>query len=169
MLALFKSVLAGVLRAGRNQPWPTLCLALLCLSAWLWHGRSEARHRIAAIEAAQTHAAADQAAVNHHPAAVAAAIAELSDAQAPAYYRAVAAAGAAQRLRYTCPPGPADLPGTDRAAPLDDRSPTATELVSRPKADDDLILAAAGRAAQMHADAEALIAEGVAVAVAAPK
>jgi hypothetical protein len=35
-------------------------------------------------------------------------------------------------------------------------------VVSRPKADDDLIVAAAGRAAQMHADAEALIAAGVA-------
>jgi len=168
MLALLKPALAalsGPLRLARAYPWQALCLVLLCLSAWLWHGRSAARQQIARIEAAQHQAAADQAAVNHQPAATSAAIAEASNAQAPAYYRAVRIAGDAQRLRHACPASRADLPGTDRAAALDDRSPAAAELVSRPKADDDLILAAAGRAAQMHADAQALIANGAAVAV----
>ena len=59
-------------------------------------------------------------------------------------------------------PGRADLPGADHASALDDRPVAPADLVCRSKADDDLLVGVAARAAQMHADAQALITAGVA-------
>lgn len=119
---------------------------------------------VASVDAQRKQATLDQQAVNHAPAAKSQAIAEKSDAQAPAYYAAVRTA--AERMRRDSPrcPSPASVLGTDHAAPVDDGPADTSIMVARPKADDDLILAAAARGAQMHADAEALIAAGVAKA-----
>ncbi len=134
---------------------------LLGLQTWRLES---ARQTIANTRAAQHQAAADQSAVNHQPAQASAAIARQSDAEAPAYYRAVAGAADAHRVRSpACPVGGADLPGTDRPSPIDDGPASAPDLVSRPRAEDDQIVHAAARAAQMHQDALDLIAAGVAV------
>lgn len=122
-----------------------------------------AHQTIADTRAAQHQSGVQQAAVNHEPARVSGEIARQSDAEAPAYYRAVAGAADAHRVRSpACPVSPADLPGTDHPSALNDGPAPAADLVSRPRAEDDQIVAAAGRAAQMHADAEALIAAGIA-------
>jgi hypothetical protein len=132
--------------------------------------RDKLASTIASIRPAQAQATKDQAAVNHQPAAISAAIAEHSDVQAPAYYRSVSDAADLHRVRANaaCGASPAGVPGADHSAAIDDRPAGAADLVSRPKADDDLLVAAAGRAAKMHADAQALIAAGVAVAEKAP-
>ncbi|HIQ16515.1 MAG TPA: hypothetical protein EYH41_00680 [Novosphingobium capsulatum] len=125
---------------------------------------------LARVTAAQAQARAGQAAANHHPAAVSARIAEISDAQASRYYAQGRAAGAAwaaaHSLHDACPArGPANpaLPGADHPAPLDDRSGDTAALVALPRADFDLCTANSARLAQMHQDALALIAQGVAV------
>lgn len=163
----------GWKRIGLGLKWlfahPMTALAL-GLAVWgliehraaaKWEG---AYHKLAAsIQTASTKAATDQAAVNHHPAAISAAIAEQSDAQAPAYYRHALDVADLHRVRPAPQnsPGRADLPGTDHASPVDDRPADPAGLVCRTKADDTLIVGAAARAAQMHADAQALIAAGV--------
>jgi len=130
---------------------------------WQWHLLSVAHVFKAEVKVAAKQASKDQQAVNHAPAAASQAIAEKSNAQAPAYYADVRAA--ALRVRADSPrcPVSASVPGADHAAPVNDGPIDAARVVSRPQADDDLLVAAAGRAAQMHADAEALIAAGVAV------
>lgn len=107
------------------------------------------------------------------PSSDSSAAARRSDAQAPAYYASVAGAAAAHAgvVRGTCPAssvGNANLPGPDPVTPVNDGPAGAAVMVSRPKADDDLIVAAAGRAAKMHQDALDLIAAGDAVADDAP-
>lgn len=121
---------------------------------------------VASVKASAVKAALDQQAANHAPAAASQAIAEKSDEQAPAYYAAARAAADAHRVRADSPrcTVAANLPGADHAAPVNDGPAASPDMVSRPKTDDDLLVAAAGRAAQMHADAEALIAAGVAKA-----
>ena len=122
---------------------------------------------LAKVKAAQPIAEAAQIAANHAPVAQSQTIAEKSNETAPAYYDAVRSAVAARttivRKDAVCPPRDPDLPGADRVAPVDDRPVAVASMVSRAKADDDLIVAAAGRASQMHADAQALIDAGVAV------
>jgi hypothetical protein len=102
---------------------------------------AQAQADLARITAAQAKASADQAAANHQPAALAARIAEISDAQAAEYYARGRAAGAAwaaaHSLRAACPAsGAADpaLPGAAPPAPLDDRSgdPAAVVALSAP-------------------------------------
>ncbi|MBN9143771.1 MULTISPECIES: hypothetical protein [unclassified Novosphingobium] len=160
----------GWKRIGAGLKWlfahPMAALALV-LGVWAmiehqaaakWEG---AYHKLlTSTQSASKQAATDQAAVNHQPAAASAAIAEKSNAQAPGYYRDARNAFDLHRVRpsVASSPGAADLPGTDHAAPVDDRPIAATDLVCRPKADDDLIGNAAFRAAQMHVDAQALIA-----------
>ena len=63
-----------------------------------------------------------------------------------------------------CATGLADLPGADRATPVDDGTIDAAGMVSVAEEDWASITAAAARAAQMHADAQALIDAGVAIA-----
>jgi hypothetical protein len=142
-----------------------IALAVSAAGNWLlWQRGDRYRDRLAAVAKVQHQAGQDQATVNHEPARKSAEIARQSDAQAPAYYADVRRAADSHRVRGpACPPVAADMPGTDRAAPVDDRSPAVADMVSRPRAEDDLIVAAAGRAAQMHADALDLIATGAAV------
>lgn len=139
-----------------------LVFAIICgLQTWRL---DRAYQTIADFRAAQPAATAAQIAANHEPARVSAEIARQSDADAPSYYRAVADAAGAHRLPVrACSPSAADLPGTDRPSAIDDGPAPAPDMVSRPRAEDDQIVAAAGRAAQMHADAQALIAAGVAI------
>lgn len=151
--------------AKANPGWAVAILAVLG-AAYERHQHTTWRDYAHRLETASRTAATAQAAVNHVPAILSQVIARKSDAEAPVYYAAVRSAAAAHAVivrRPACPSSPADLPGTDRPAPLDDGPVAAADMVSRPRADDDLIVAAAGRAAQMHADAEALIAAGVAV------
>ena len=133
---------------------------------WLLERGNRYRDKLASIRPAQAKATAAQVAVNHQPAAISAAIAKVSDAQAPAYYRSVSDAADLHRLRANpaCGASPAGLSGADHPAALDDRSAGSPELVSRPKTDDDLLIAAAARAAKMHQDALDLIAKGAAKA-----
>lgn len=145
-------------------------VAQLAILVAIWEYRSAAKWErsyndlVAATQSASQQAAKDQAAVNHHPAAISAAIAEQSNAQAPAYYSHALDVADLHRVR----PAPAssarraDLPGADHAAPVDDRPAAPADLVCRPKADDDLLVGAAARAAQMQADAKTLIASGAA-------
>jgi hypothetical protein len=118
---------------------------------------------VASVEAQRVQATKDQQVANHALAAASQTIAEKSNAQAPAYYADVRAAALRMRADNSSCSSPASVPGTDHAAPVDDGSAPAPGMVSRPQADDDLLVAAAARAAQMHADAEALIASGAAI------
>ena len=145
-----------------------IVLAITYMDARHWHKVADQRAAtIAAVKAAQPLAEAAQIAANHAPAAQSQTLAETSNDTAPAYYDAVRGAVAARttivRKDAVCPSRDSDLPGADHAPPIDDRPAAVASMVSRAKADDDLIVAAAGRASQMHADAQALIDAGVAV------
>lgn len=136
---------------------------------------AQAQADLARITAAQAKASADQAAANHQPAALAARIAEISDAQAAEYYARGRAAGAAwaaaHSLRAACPAsGAADpaLPGAAPPAPLDDRSGDPAAVVALSRADFDLCTDNSARLAKVHQDALALIAQGVAIASQTP-
>jgi hypothetical protein len=146
----------------------TAALALsIALNLWLWHRSSRCTAQVRQNHTAQAGATAAQIQANQQPARISAAIARQSDAQAPAYYAAVRSAAAAHTVVMqprTCPVGPADLPGPDPAVTGLHGPAPASDLVSRPKADDDLIIAAAARGAQMHQEALDLIASGAAVA-----
>ncbi|SFG08604.1 hypothetical protein SAMN05518801_10746 [Novosphingobium sp. CF614] len=145
---------------------------------WGWHRNAlcerqlvKANRIIAAMRSAAEQAALDQARVNHAPAETSRHIAEDSNAKSPEYYAQVARAGtayaAAHPVGLRCPsggsaPGLADLPGADRAAPIDDRSGQAAGMVALSAADFDLLNANSARLAQVRQDAQALIAAGVA-------
>lgn len=156
----------------------THLLMALCaiLTAYALYERHRADMAIAALarwkdaaKAASARATADQIAVNHQPAADSAAIAKVSDAQAPLYYRRALDVADLHRMRPAPARGAsgADLPRADHPAPIDDGSPAPADMVCRTRADDDLVINAAARAAQMHADAQALIVAGVAIPSAA--
>lgn len=155
--------------ASAARVWAAIAILALTYAAWQFRRADEWADKFRQLEAstraASAKAAKDQAVVNHQPAAISAAIAEQSNAQAPAYYRSVIAAADLHRMQPTCPRGAvaADLSGADHAAPIDDRPAPAADLVCRPEADDKLLVGAAARAAQMQADAQALIAAGAAV------
>ena len=163
--------LAALRRWLISDLWRLACaLALVALVAQSIRMESQ-RHRadkaevtLAQVKPAQAAAAAAQAAVNHHPAAISAAIAEKSDAQAPAYYRSVSAAADLHSLHIKDPRSvsPASLRGADNPPALDDRPAAPADLVCRPTAEDGQIVNAAARAAQMRADAQELIRAGVA-------
>lgn len=145
-------------------------LALSLLLGWtLLERGNRYRDKLASTLAAQSEATAAQVAVNHAPAAISAAIAEKSDAQSADYYargrRDGAAYAAAHRLHGPCAPSPADLPGADHPSPLDDRPGVAPGMVVVSRTDFDTLTGNSLRLAQVHADAEALIAAGVAVPV----
>ena len=147
--------------------WREVLIAVLLLAIWHQHGQLAACHTFRAdVKAAAPKAAAAQADANHRPAAISQAIAETSDAQAPAYYRAVHAAAAANRMRPapSCRgPGGADLPGADPTAESVHGPDAAPDLVCRPRAEDDQLVAAAGRAAEMRAIAQGWLISGIAV------
>lgn len=149
------------------EHWRDVAIALMALFIWHQHAQIAACHTFRAdVKAAAPNAAAAQAAVNHAPAAKSQAIAEKSDAEAPAYYRAVHAAADAHRMRPApdrSGTGNADLPGADPAATGVHGPAEPADLVCRPRAEDDLILAAAARAAEMRAVAQGWVIDGLAV------
>ena len=149
--------------------WRGILIGVVSLLAWHWHSRLIDVHAEfdafqRKTEAQSKQAETNQAAVNHVPAILSKVIAEKSNDQAPAYYDAVHVA--AERMRKDGPRCPiaASVPGTDSAPEVIHGPDPAADMVSRPRAEDDLIVNAAGRAAQMHADALELIANGAAVA-----
>lgn len=126
----------------------------------------------ARIALATAQATAAQIAVNHAPAAKSQTIAENSRDQSQAYYdegrRAGLAYAAAHRVRpeaVGCPVSASGVPGTDRAATVDDGPGAAADMVALSQADFDLLVSNSTRLAQVHQDADALIASGVAVAL----
>ena len=126
--------------------------------------RAEVSQRLADRERyadAQAVAAANQAQANHTPAILSKVIAEKSHAEAPAYYDRVRAAS--ERVRKDGPSCPvaADLPGADHPAEVVHGPDPATRVV--PAAEFDQLSNAAARASQMRADAQAMIAAGIAV------
>ena len=147
--------------------WREVLIAVLALLVWHKDARLAACNAFRAdVKAAAPKAAAAQSDANHRPAAISQAIAETSDAQAPAYYRAVHAAAAANRMRPapSCRgPGGADLPGADPTAESVHGPDAAPDLVCRPRAEDDQLVAAAGRAAEMRAIAQGWLITGIAV------
>lgn len=169
---------SGLLKVARElwlfakaNPWRANAIALAGVATWFWHGWSSDHAKLVAIKAAQKQATADQVAINHEPARVSGEIARKSNAEAPAYYRRLGDAAATHAVRLsgrTRPIGPAGVPGADQAEPslhradVDPGSPGA-DLVCRPAADDSWLVWAAGRAAQMQAEAAALIELGAAV------
>lgn len=125
-------------------------------------------HKVAdSTLAAQKAATQAQVAVNHEPAAKSVQIAEKSDVDSQSYYAAGRAAGLAyadaHRVRDdACQPSDPGLPGADRAAQVDD-GPGATSSMVALSADDYALLTGNSlRLAQVHQDAEQLIAAGAA-------
>lgn len=124
----------------------------------------------ARIALATAQATTAQIAVNHEPAAKSQTIAENSRDQSKAYYdegrRAGLAYAAAHRVRPEapgCPIGAPGVPGADRVVAIDDGPGDAPGMVAVAQADFDLLVSNSTRLAQVHQDAQALIASGVAV------
>lgn len=124
----------------------------------------------ARIALATVKATTDQIAANHAPAATSRQIAETSRAQSESYYeegrRAGLAYAAAHRVRpeaVGCPVSAPGVPGTDRVAAVDDGPGEDPGMVAVAQADFDLLVSNSTRLAQVHQDADALIAAGVAV------
>lgn len=114
----------------------------------------------------------DQIAVNHAPAVTSRQIAETSRVQSETYYeegrRAGLAYAAAHRVRpeaVGCPVSAPGVSGTDRVAAVDDGPGDAPGVVAVTQADFDLLVSNSTRLAQVHQDAGAMIASGVAVAL----
>lgn len=143
----------------------SFALALSLFGNWVLLERGNRyRDKLERVIAVQAKATADQKAVNHAPAAKSQAIAEKSDAEAPAYYRAVHAAADAHRVRANAlGPSLAGVPGADPAAASVHGSADTADLVCRSRAEDDLIVGAAARAAEMRAVAQGWMIDGLAV------
>lgn len=176
----------GWQRIGAGLKWlfahPMAALAL-ALGVWgVIEHRAAAKWEgaytklIAQTRSAADKAAKDQAAVNHRPAAISAAIAERTDHEADDYLsRAMAAARAyadAHRVRGAPARGPghADLPGADHPAPRDDGQGDAAKLdavadiIGISRADFDICTINSGRIAKVYDAAQAMIAAKVAKA-----
>lgn len=165
--AKLKSGFSAALSVFEKYPWQCLCLALLVAVGLLWARGDRYRERLLAVQSAQTKAADEQAAVNHVPAAKSQAIAEKSNAEAPAYYeegrRAGLAYADAHRVRVSCPIGDPDLPGTDSPAKVDDGAGSAPGMVALSQTDFDTLTGNSLRLAKVQQDASSLIEAGVAV------
>lgn len=147
--------------------WPHIGMALALALAWHFHARLIAVHaefdafRVS-VEMAAKQSETDQRAANHVPAILSEVIAKRSNDEAPAYYERVRAA--AERVRIDSPrcADPAGVPGASGAAEVVHGPAQPTRVV--PEAEFQQLTDAAARAGQMHADAEAMIAAGIAVA-----
>jgi len=169
--------LLGIRKAiGRAFAWATQSAAHIfaigMVFALVWgyvEHRSAAKWKRVAEStfAAQKAASEAQTAVNNVPAEKSAAIARKSNEEAPAYYAAAhrAAAANAVRLRpQSCPASPPDMPRADPPVEGVHGPALAAPLVCRPFVEDNQIVGAAARAAEMRQEALDLIAEGVAEA-----
>lgn len=154
--------------------WREVLIVVLLLV--IWHKDallSACRTFRADVKTASKQATKDQQDTNHRPAVVSQAIAEKSDAQAPAYYHSVRTAADAHAVRVRPTqvaggPGRADLPGADPAATGVHGPAQPADLVCRPRAEDGQLVDAAARAAEMRAIAQGWIIEGLAVPIDAP-
>ena len=150
-----------------RYPWQTAFFALLMLANWTEQGKRAAQAEVAAMKAASKAATVAQIAVNRAPAAKSQAIAEKSNADAQDYYVKGRAAGiayaASHGVRGACIPASANLPGTDHASPVNDRSGAAPGMVAVTRADFDTLTSNSLRLAKVQQDAEALIDAGVAI------
>lgn len=59
-----ENALSALVDLTRRYPLQMALIASLCLSGWLWHGRSQARQELAALQEAQRQAAGAQKRVN---------------------------------------------------------------------------------------------------------
>ncbi len=173
LCSLFGIALTGATAFVTRNPWQALVLAITAVCGVLvWRNdrladeRDAANRTIAQIKATQKVATDNQIHINQLPAIKSAAIASQSDDEAPAYFAAVSAAADTHRSIVrpaTCPVSPASVPSADPAVEGVHGPAVVAGMVARPKAEDDLIVAAAARAAQMRADAQGWIADGIAV------
>lgn len=154
----------GLFDIVASHPIEAALIASLACNVWLWRGWNAADSEIAAIRAAQKLAAEAQAEVNAQPAIISRSIAEKSNNEAPAYYDRVRTIARTRIVQGPCAAIDPDLSRTDRPAEEHDGSDQAAGMVSVTRDDWERIVAAAARAAQMHADAQALIDSGVATA-----
>lgn len=147
-------------------------LAVLLALALTWgyierHNAAKWKRVADSTFAAQKSAGEAQSAVNHAPAERSAAIARKSNDEAPAYYTAVQRAASAHAVRLrpeACAASHSDMPRADTPVEGVHGSAPAAPLVCRPFVEDNQIVGAAARAAEMHQEALDLIAEGVAEA-----
>lgn len=158
---------------------PVLAAIGVVLGAWHLFASHYERKGAAKVEAkvrvATAKATEAQIAVNHAPAAKSQKIARQSDDQAKDDYAAGRAAGLAYanahrvRAGAVCPANRADLPGTDHLVAGDDRPGESPGMVALSQADFDTLTENSTRLAKVRAEAEALIAAGVAVPSDAPE
>ncbi len=175
---LGRLALAAGGKAKDSWRWATatpahLLAALLALSVGLnlyqWHLLDGRKTTIAAVKTGRKAATAAQIEVNHAPAAKSAIIAGKSNEDAKDYYaegrRAGLAYAAAHRVPgpAPCPVRDPGLPGSDHAPAIDDGSGVTPGMVAVSQADFDLLTGNSTRLAKVHQDAEALIADGIAV------
>ena len=148
-----------------------LTLLVIILIGTSWGYRSYAldyKDKLNKIELAQKKAKEAQIAANKAPVIKSITIAENSNAQAPAYYNSVSnAARFASVQPEKVQPCPASVPGANTPIqsvhgpdPTPSLVPTP-DLICRPKADDDKLIYASGRAAQMHQETLDVIDQGV--------
>ena len=147
-----------------------IALLFATIDARHWHKIADQRAAtIAAVKAAQPIAEAAQAAVNHAPAAQSQTIAETSNANAKSDYDEGRAAGVAyadaHRVRSDaqCKSSNPGLPGADHVAAVDVRDGKAADMVAVSQEDFAILTGNSTRLAKVQADAQALIAAGVAV------
>ncbi len=187
LFAVFKGLLggfnplrdaaAGLWHSALRNPWRAIAIwfaIMIVINVFLLRREraenAQLRADIAEIAKGQKQAGRDQAAVNHAPAAISQAIAKESRADEKAIYEAGRAAGAAyadsHRVRppAVCAASPAGVPGTDRPDPQHDGPGDAADMVAISTANFDTCTVNSQRLAKVRADAQALIAAGVAVA-----
>lgn len=165
-----KQAAVSAFKWALGHPWQAALIVAVCGLFWQHRAIGERDATIAQqtaliaeMQAKAKAARANQEAVNHAPVIITKAIAEKSNAEAPAYYRRVADVANANRVQGSCKPGIASLRGADSPTQEHDGPVAPAEMVARPREDDDLIIAAAARAAKMHQDALEMIEAGVAV------
>ena len=166
LLGFARTAAQGALSLVRRYPL-AVALGVALLLCWhLLERGNRYRDKYAAVIAAQAKAGERQAEVLQRPAILSKAIAEKSNVDAEAYYAAGRRAGLAYRMRPEahCPRA-ADLPGTDRAAQVDDGPGVAPGMVALSAADFDLLTGNSLRLAKVREDAAALIEAGVVVSL----
>jgi hypothetical protein len=152
-----------------NALWALVGILFVC-TIFYRQSAVEFRSQIAVMKETQKKATQDQINVNQAPAKKSEAIAEKSNAEAPAYYRRAADAGNSSRVRCQANPvSRPNLPGTNPVVEGVHGSDSTSELVPtpelvcRPKSEDDQLIYGTSRAAQMRQEALELIKQGVAV------
>lgn len=129
-----KTALTALLDAARRYPREAAIIALLCLSAWLWHGKQRAQDQTRAIAAAAERAEKDMlAAIKRQQDRYNTLAKETDDA----HKQALADAGnrtdrfiAANRVRpQTCRAAQADAASQGEAAGAPEAAPTDAVLV----------------------------------------